>query len=568
MREKEPSDAYVLGIYYDHGRLLLFHRRDGRYLRYDEAKNLKGVKSGTADLSLHLPDPYSSIPSFNQLRARVNIPAGVDRTARGIDDLDVIPSITTVQMTDSLSNVLRVLDRVHLMNQRGYEILIQCFALKIFDEKRNQKAGRTLDFYQLDDERNKNLKSEGLQSFIKRIRALRDDASAQYPAILARSVIDWKDAADVQVVCAVVENFQDFSFVRSSGTDLYQLVFYNFANKFQGNEQGQFLTPLAVIEFLVKLVNPRHDESVFDPCCGIGDFLSLAFVNSKLAGTQLDDANIYGADISGDMIALASLNMLLNGDGEAHLFQLPDPGSILYKISDGKPSVPVPLIPKRHRDGNWDDWPDKTRLKKFDVILTNPPFGRDRGLRPEGSEEKRIAEMYQTWLLTSRDAFLDRGIVFLENAVRSLKEGGRLGIVVSNSIASVDRWEKQREWLMANVRIVATFDLPPNVFAETGVNTTLIVAYKPSADTLEELIRSNYAIFVRIIESVGYEKRTVKRNVIFYPLYRFDDETFDIATDEDGHPIRKEDFTECLDDFREWALDQEPALGMAFLGKE
>lgn len=56
MREKDPSDAYVLGIYYDAGRLYLFHRRDGKYLRYDEAKNMKSSASQVGDLSLHLPD--------------------------------------------------------------------------------------------------------------------------------------------------------------------------------------------------------------------------------------------------------------------------------------------------------------------------------------------------------------------------------------------------------------------------------------------------------------------------------------------------------------------------------
>src|SRR5205085_11805780 len=76
---------------------------------------------------------------------------------------------------------------------------------------------------------------------------------------------------------------------------------------------------------------------------------------------------------------------------------------------------------------------------------------------------------------------IDLGIVFLENAYRILNAPGRFGIVLSNSIASINRWQKVRDWLMARTRIVALFDLPPNVFAEPGVNTTIIVAYKPEA---------------------------------------------------------------------------------------
>jgi hypothetical protein len=60
MREKEPSDAYALGVYYDHGRLYLFQRRNGKFLRYDEPKNQKGEASTVGDLSLQIPDPTHS----------------------------------------------------------------------------------------------------------------------------------------------------------------------------------------------------------------------------------------------------------------------------------------------------------------------------------------------------------------------------------------------------------------------------------------------------------------------------------------------------------------------------
>lgn len=67
-----------------------------------------------------------------------------------------------------------------------------------------------------------------------------------------------------------------------------------------------------------------------------------------------------------------------------------------------------------------------------------------------------------------------------------------------------------REWLMDNMRIVAIFDLPAGVFVETGVNTTLIVAYKPSKSRLSELQNKNYEVFLKNIENVGYEVKTKK----------------------------------------------------------
>ena len=75
---------------------------------------------------------------------------------------------------------------------------------------------------------------------------------------------------------------------------------------------------------------------------------------------------------------------------------------------------------------------------------------------------QKIVECYELWNLYNAKK-IDLGILFLENAYRILKENGRMGIVLSNSIASIDRHEKAREWLMNNMRIVALFDLPANV---------------------------------------------------------------------------------------------------------
>ena len=132
MREREPANAYVLGIYYGADRLYLFQRRSGKYLRYDEGKNQKGDDSKVGDLSLHLPDPYGYLPSFDELQKRVNRPATLDRGHRTINDLDVITTIASVQIKTALSDVLRALDRVNLVDQRGYGIFLQTFALKNF----------------------------------------------------------------------------------------------------------------------------------------------------------------------------------------------------------------------------------------------------------------------------------------------------------------------------------------------------------------------------------------------------------------------------------------------------
>lgn len=595
MREKDPSDAFVLGIYYDMERLYIFQRRNGRYLRYDESKNQKGDSSQVGDLSLHLPDPYAFIPSFIDLKNRVHRPSRLDRSKRGIVDLDTITTIASIQIQSAFSDVLRALDKAGLVNQRGYAILIQTLALKIFDEKRNERSPRHyLEFYVTDEEVGfHSLSQKPVKQFIERMKDLRAEAANEYQKILRNEDIDWQNPNHVRAVVAICHAFQDYSFVLSSKSDLYQLVFYNFANSFKRDEAAQFLTPLPVIEFIVRLVNPRNGEKIFDPCCGIGDFLSLSFVNAstKPAEWQLDDANIYGMDLDENMVTLATLNMLLNGDGEAKLYDHPDKGSILTKIAVGQKLVD--LEPEEHARGKWDKWRDKTQLMKFDVVLTNPPFGEDRAYRIKSKTDRDVIEMYETWHLIrqkaeSEDATearyvqgkgprksatagsdaIDLGIVFLENAYRMLKDEGRFGIVLSNSIVSINRWARVREWLMQKVRLVALFDLPANVFAETGVNTSILVAYRPKPANLKRLNEQGYSIFVRDIQRVGYEKRTSKRNVFFNPLYIVDENTFETLVDSEGNPVRDEEFTDTLIEFRQWALGQEETLQKLFLRED
>ncbi len=571
MREKDPSDAYILGVYYDRTRLYLFHRRGGRYLRYDEHKNQKAESSATGDLSLHLPDPYAYIPSFHELRNRVHKPAAVNRANRSVNDLEVITSITTVQVQAALSTVLRELTRVGRFNQRGYHILIETFALKIFDEKRSQdNPANKLNFYITDQEQGfSTLAQRQAQVFIARMQSILAEAEDEYSKILGERRINWKDQNDVRCVATVCAAFQDFSFARSTKSDLYQLVFYNFANEFKRGESAQFLTPIPVIDFLVRIVNPRNADTVLDPCCGIGDFLSLSFVRSqeKAEPQRLDDANIFGVDVDDSMIMLATLNMLLNGDGQAKFFQKPDKGSIQWKIAAGNPPGLAELLPDHNKEGKWDDRPDRTRLMKFDVVLTNPPFGEDRAYRPASEADRRLIECYETWGLAGSGDNIDLGVVFLENAYHCLKEGGRLGIVLSNSIASIDRYEPVRKWLIERMRIVALFDLPANIFAETGVNTSLIVAYRPKPRDLARLNTDGYSVFVRDIHAVGYEKRTKARNVIFNPVYRIDEATFEVETDAEGRLVRDEDFGGAFGDFQAWALAQERELQRLFLGE-
>lgn len=119
---------------------------------------------------------------------------------------------------------------------------------------------------------------------------------------------------------------------------------------------------------------------------------------------------------------------------------------------------------------------------------------------------------------------------------------------------------------MDKMRIVALIDLPSNVFADSGVNTTLVVAYKPTEKELERLKKDNYEIFVRDIKNVGYEIRTLKRVKYYSPIYKVNEKTFEIEIDKEGNPLLDEDFTSVVKEFKSWAMGQEKTLKDLFIG--
>lgn len=581
---RESDREFCLGILYDVNRLYLFKKQGNKFLRFSDEYNTKGEESKTKELCLHLTDSYLNIPTFQQL-LDASQPKEENLSNRTIFDLDIISGIHSTKINDVISHVLRTMDRVGLTNQRGFEVLIQILSLKIFDEKRNEKNNsRYLDFYITPNEKKYiSLADENLQKFLERINQLKSEAASTYTRILKNDIFDSQNENHIKVLIEVISQFQNYSFVRSHKTDLYQLVFYKFATPFSKENNAQFVTPLPLIDFLVKIVNPRNGEAVIDPTVGIADFLSVSYINSNNSKSKLDDSNMFGMDIDEQMVMLATLNMLLNGDGNAKIEARSGYGSLLSKFDD-KGGV-LELIPAMNKNGNWDNRPDEKKLKKFDVVLTNPPFGDDRAFVPKDDRDKALIECYELWNLYGNNSFIentddepvrntkkakeankiDLGVVFLENAYRILAENGRMGIVLSNSIASIDSHRMARKWLMDKMRIVAIFDLPANVFAETGVNTSIIVAYKPRDEELKKLKDQNYEVFAKDIQKVGYEVKTSKRVKQFVPTYKIDYESFEIQIDDQGSPMLDEDFSQTIADFKAWCLSQEQTLQDLFI---
>ena len=554
----ESTKNQVFGILYDEGRLYLFEQTGKTFKRLNDAYNIE-TKDKKYKLDFSRLDAYEELLSFDEMiKYNSENTAVNDYSNRKLSDLQIIKDTHSNKISDAMQDIIVIMEHCGLLNQKGYDILIQLIAIKIFDEKNNDN----MEFFINPLEKNyKKISDEALQNFLKRIEILSIRAKESYRRILNDISFSIKNENHVKVITEVVDKFQNYSFSESKKNNLYQLVFYKFANAFAKTENSQFITPLPIIEFIVDIINPKSKEFIIDPTIGIADFLSMAYVKSD---ATLKDENMYGVDISEDMVKLATLNMLLNGDGQAKIEAVTDGfGSILNKFD--KDGNLIELEPIMNKNGKWDTRPDTKELKKFDIVITNPPFGKGRSWEPKTQKELEIAKCYETWNNYNQKS-IDKGVIFLENAVRILNKNGRLGIILSNSIASVDEHIEARKWLCKNMRIVAIIDLPGNVFAEATVNPTIIFAYKPSETELSKLQKYGYEIYAKTIDKVGYKVKEKDKKKVFETQYKVNPDTFEVEQNRDGTEKIDEDFSETVQEFKNWCLTQEDTLKQIFIG--
>ncbi len=212
-------------------------------------------------------------------------------------------------------------------------------------------------------------------------------------------------------------------------------------------DSGEFYTPRPVIRFIVQMVQPKLGDTIFDPACGTGGFLVEAHellklqVKSKQQLEQLQYHTLRGVEKKPMAYLLGMMNLLL------------------HEIDRPNLSRSNALIRPLHEIG------DKDRV---DIIVTNPPFG--------GEEEKGIQLNFPEATRCSETALL-----FLQLIMRSLKKGGRCGMVVPNGTLFGDGvCARLKEQLLKDFNLHTIVRLPNGVFAPyTSIPTNLLFFDRP-----------------------------------------------------------------------------------------
>ena len=248
--------------------------------------------------------------------------------------------------------------------------------------------------------------------------------------------------------------------------------------------RGQFFTPNAVVNLMVKIIDPQINEKGCDPACGTGGFLFAALNHMAQKNTikENDIKNLYFFDISKTLIKLIVMRMMFE-----------------YSVSNFNFSIQ-------------DSIETFTTENYYDYIITNPPFGSQ-------------GKINNTKILSKYDLALDEkkqklktqvpDILFVEKIIRLLKENGRAGIILPDGDFENPTLKYFRKYLIENIKIDAIISLPDGTFIPygTGIKSSILFFHKVNHKKLQEDIKNNYRIFYGKITKLGYSFSKHSKNL-------------------------------------------------------
>jgi len=242
----------------------------------------------------------------------------------------------------------------------------------------------------------------------------------------------------------VINRLNDIDFNSSKDRHLFGDIYEKILKDLQSaGNAGEFYTPRAVTQFIVDMVDPKLGETVLDPACGTGGFLTCAIENIRSnyvktpAYEETLQASIHGVEKKALPHILSTTNMLL------HEIQVPT--QIRHDNTLTRPLR---------------DYGPKDRV---DVVVTNPPFG--------GMEEDGIESNFPKTFRTRETADL-----FLVLIMQLLKPGGRCGMVLPDGTLFGEGVKSRiKERLLQECNLHTIVRLPNGVFNPyTGIKTNLL----------------------------------------------------------------------------------------------
>lgn len=318
----------------------------------------------------------------------------------------------------------------------------------------------------------------------------------------------------------ILEKLETFN-LSDTQDDVKGIAFEEFLGTTFRGELGQFFTPRTIVDFMTEILDPQEGEVICDPTCGSGGFLIKAFeyvrekieadIRSKKDSLRLSiEGNDYDALPEDKQVKIShsidKMQAALNTELDTGI-----EGSRMYQLSrnciygtDANPRMArtskMNMI--MHGDGHGGVHHHDGLLnvngifeERFDVILTNPPFGQnvDRGqLISEADKftdeemkkkyKKKYGAAYDEALKQVDDhigesllSLYDLGntstlteVLFMERCLRLLKKGGRMGMVLPEGVLNNKNLQTVREYFEGKAKIILICSIPQDVFIAAG----------------------------------------------------------------------------------------------------
>ena len=325
-----------------------------------------------------------------------------------------------------------------------------------------------------------NVRSAGGANYVKNF--LFAEVKKSNPDLIADT--DNLDLCD-ETLMSIIAFFDDYTLLDTE-IDVKGEAFEIFLGRTLTGDLGQFFTPRTIVDFVVSMVEPKvsteNDDSpylVLDPSCGTGGFLIQAFLKmsrdirtrrpnkQRELKMRLAEDQIYGFDINPRLARVAKMNMFLHGDGHGGIY-----------THNG-------LL----------DLDNKTYENKFDLVITNPPFGNK-------DDKPAILKNYE--LAAGRNS-QQREILFIERCIQCLKAGGVLAIVLPDGILNNPKMEYVRSYAQKHMIIDAVVSLPIRSFKAVGANSKTSVLFLHKKISASE---RQHEIFMAKAQEVGFERKT------------------------------------------------------------
>lgn len=429
------------------------------------------------------------------------------------EDEPIIPDFNDLVPALDLNATLRrchnyIYTNSGLQKAEAFHELVRLIFAKVYDET---ESDGPLRFYVRTKERRSVAGQRRLVD--DRIGPLFDAVKERYPYIFPPGD---KLKMDRRVVAYVVAELQRYSFLRTQ-TDIKGAAYEEMVGENLRGNRGEYFTPRNVCDMAISMVFslfPAHRQTtirILDTCCGTGGFL-ISAVNQQRAllqarehrrgGSEAEIAErvsngvkaianqtLYGVDINPVLVQACQMNLVMHGDGSANVYR----ADSLYSPSE------------------WDDEEARSKIAhgKFDVVVTNPPFGSEAVV-----DDPHVLEQYELARVGSRDlrASMPPEQLFVEGAWKFLKDGGIMAIVLPDSILNNPSLGFIRHWLFRRARIIASVDLPKETFADSGgvPNPSVLIVQRLTREEMKMAEADALApndIFMAIPKTAGRNKR-------------------------------------------------------------